>query len=133
MASSPGDWYQSLPPVCKAWGTACMASAVASQLGMIDLSMFHWSLPLVIKKFQIWRLVTNFCFLGRFSFPFVVRMMMMCVPSRPVPSRPERRRPTASATGTDDVGPSIPEIYLFLTSHVWSRASFVHPSIGFNI
>jgi Derlin-2/3 len=76
--------------------------------------MFHWSLPLVIKKFQIWRLVTNFCFLGRFSFPFVVRMMMMCVPSRPVPSRPERRRPTASATGTDDVGPSIPEIYLFL-------------------
>ena len=35
--------------------------------------------PLVFKRFQIWRLLTNFCFLGGFSFPFVMRVMMMCV------------------------------------------------------
>lgn len=44
--------------------------------------------PLVFKKFHIWRLFTNFCFLGGFSFPFVIRVLMMCVRHQPLALRP---------------------------------------------
>ena len=77
--ASPGEWYNSLPPVCRTWGTACVLTTVGVQLGVIDLRSIYPDYPLVFKRFQIWRLLTNFCFLGGFSFPFVMRVMMMCV------------------------------------------------------
>ena len=77
--ASPGEWYNSLPPVCRTWGTACVLTTVGVQLGVVDLRSIYLDFPLVFKRFQIWRLLTNFCFLGGFSFPFVMRVMMMCV------------------------------------------------------
>ena len=78
-AASPSDWYNSLPPVCKAWGTACFACTLFSQFGLVDLRNLYLDWALVSSKFHVWRLLTNFCFLGKFSFPFLMRMMMMCV------------------------------------------------------
>lgn len=79
MSQSPGDWYTSLPPVCRAWGTACVLTTVGVQLGVLDLRSLYLDFPAVFRKFQIWRLLTNFCFVGGFGFPFVMRMMMMYV------------------------------------------------------
>lgn len=79
MSQSPGDWYKSLPPVCRAWGTACVLTTVGVQLGVLDLRTLYLDFPSVFKRFQIWRLLTNFCFVGGFGFPFVMRMMMMYV------------------------------------------------------
>ena len=76
-AASPSDWYNSLPPVSKAWGTACFACTLLSQFGLVDLRNLYLNWALVKGKFQVWRLLTNFCFLGKFSFPFLMRMMMM--------------------------------------------------------
>ena len=76
-AASPSDWYNSLPPVCKAWGTACFACTLFSQFGLVDLRNLYLDWALVSSKFHVWRLLTNFCFLGKFSFPFLMRMMMM--------------------------------------------------------
>ena len=76
-AASPSDWYNSLPPVCKAWGTACFACTLFSQFGLVDLRNLYLNWALVSGKFQVWRLLTNFCFLGKFSFPFLMRIMMM--------------------------------------------------------
>lgn len=87
--TSPGEWYNSLPPVCRTWGTACVLTTVGVQLGVLDLRSLYLDYPLVFKRFQIWRLLTNFTFLGPFGFPFVMRMMMMCVP--PAPSHDPRR------------------------------------------
>lgn len=89
--SSPGEWYQSLPPVCKVWGTACVLTTIGVQLSVIDPRSIYLDYPFVFKKFQIWRLLTNFCFLGGFSFPFVIRIMMMCVRHRRFPARLKRR------------------------------------------
>lgn len=75
--SSPGEWYQSLPPVSKFWGTACVLTTIAVQMSLVDVRVLYLDWPFVFKKFQIWRLFTNFCFLGGFSFPFVMRVMMM--------------------------------------------------------
>ena len=88
--ASPGEWYNSLPPVCRTWGTACVLTTVGVQLGVIDLRSIYLDYPLVFKRFQIWRLLTNFCFLGGFSFPFVMRVMMMCVARATARARPAR-------------------------------------------
>lgn len=120
--SSPGDWYQSLPPVCKAWGTACVLCTVGVQLKLINPYDIYLDYPMVFKKFQIWRLVTNFCFLGPFSFPFVIRVMMMCVavegamvpPATPRRHRRSRRR---TVRRRSDV--------VFAAKHI----SYAHPSV----
>jgi Derlin-2/3 len=56
-----------------------MLTTVGVQFGLVAAQALYLDYPLVINKFQIWRTLTNFCFLGPFSFPFVMRIMMMCV------------------------------------------------------
>ena len=102
MSQSPGDWYKSLPPVCRAWGTACVLTTVGVQLGVLDLRALYLDFPSVFKRFQIWRLLTNFCFVGGFGFPFVMRIMMMCVsPSLCRARRPPRARTRRSRVSTE--------------------------------
>lgn len=78
-----GDWYASLPPITKTWGTACVATTVLVQFGMISpfkIAIFWRS---VIYHFEIWRLLTPFLFIGGFGLPFVMNLMILvtyCVP-----------------------------------------------------
>ncbi|XP_020097075.1 derlin-1 [Ananas comosus] len=75
--STPAEYYKSLPPVSKAYGTICVLTTAAYQLGL--LSPLHIALipELVFKHFQIWRLFTNFFFLGKFSINFGIRLLMI--------------------------------------------------------
>ncbi|XP_072965188.1 derlin-1 [Typha angustifolia] len=75
--SSPREYYNSLPPVSKAYGTACLLTTTACQLGL--LSQLHIALlyELVFQRFQIWRLFANFFFLGKFSINFGIRLLMI--------------------------------------------------------
>jgi Derlin-2/3 len=49
---------------------------VATQFGFINPRVLLWSWP-AVKRFQIWRIITTFTFFGRFSFPFLMQMMML--------------------------------------------------------
>ncbi|KAK3447373.1 hypothetical protein EUGRSUZ_A02914 [Eucalyptus grandis] len=75
--STPGDYYRSLPPVSKTYGVACLMTTAALYLGLYN----HWTIALeyelVFKRFQVWRLITNFFFLGPFSFPFAFRLIII--------------------------------------------------------
>ncbi|XP_022749867.1 derlin-1-like isoform X1 [Durio zibethinus] len=75
--SSPSEFYNSLPPISKAYGTACLLATTAFQLGLYDV--FHIALiyKYVFKYFQVWRLITNFFFLGKFSINFGIRLLMI--------------------------------------------------------
>ncbi|XVE70518.1 hypothetical protein DITRI_Ditri10aG0078800 [Diplodiscus trichospermus] len=75
--SSPAEFYNSLPPISKAYGTACLLATTAFQLGLYDV--YHIALihELVFKHFQVWRLITNFFFLGNFSINFGIRLLMI--------------------------------------------------------
>ncbi|KAL3688408.1 hypothetical protein R1sor_014717 [Riccia sorocarpa] len=75
--SSPAEFYHSLPPISKIYGTACFAFTVAFQLGLLNPGWLYLDYPLVIRKLQIWRLLTNFFFLGPFSMHFGMRMLMI--------------------------------------------------------
>eukprot|EP00455_Lapot_gusevi_P050054 TRINITY_DN7202_c0_g2_i1.p1 TRINITY_DN7202_c0_g2~~TRINITY_DN7202_c0_g2_i1.p1 ORF type:complete len:228 (+),score=36.58 TRINITY_DN7202_c0_g2_i1:70-753(+) len=71
------EWYQTLPPVTRTYLSLAVATSALATFGI--LSPFHLFLDfdLVFKKFQIWRLVTNFLFFGTFSLPFVFQMFIL--------------------------------------------------------
>ncbi|OVA04667.1 Derlin [Macleaya cordata] len=76
--STPGEYYRSLPPVSKAYGVFCLMTTTAYYLGLYDpWDSISLSYQLVLKRFQLWRLVTNFFFLGPFSVRFAVRLIMI--------------------------------------------------------
>eukprot|EP00246_Nothoceros_aenigmaticus_P003315 TRINITY_DN14380_c0_g1_i1.p1 TRINITY_DN14380_c0_g1~~TRINITY_DN14380_c0_g1_i1.p1 ORF type:complete len:244 (+),score=18.27 TRINITY_DN14380_c0_g1_i1:182-913(+) len=75
--SSLSDWYHSLPPVSRTYATICVLTTVASQLGLLHQ---HWLLldkALIFKNLQVWRLVTNFFYLGPFSMSFGMQILMI--------------------------------------------------------
>ncbi|XP_009798903.1 derlin-1 [Nicotiana tabacum] len=75
--SSPAEFYKSLPPVSKAYGTACLVLTTACQLGLFDLVDIALLYELVFSHFQVWRLITNFFFLGKFSINFGIRLLVI--------------------------------------------------------
>ncbi|XP_057752463.1 derlin-1-like isoform X2 [Arachis stenosperma] len=75
--STPADYYRSLPPVSKTYGVLCLMTSAAYYLQLYDAKNIALFYGLVFKRLQIWRLITNFFFLGPFSFPFAIRLIMI--------------------------------------------------------
>ncbi|GAB2219705.1 hypothetical protein Droror1_Dr00007342 [Drosera rotundifolia] len=75
--STPAEWYHSLPPITKAYGTACFLFTAALKLGLYDPRQITLVYSLVFKRLQVWRLFTNFFFLGPFSLNFGIRLLMI--------------------------------------------------------
>ena len=53
FGGSPQAWYASLPPITKLYGTACVATTVATMLGLVSPMqlILHW--PAVIGRLQV--------------------------------------------------------------------------------
>lgn len=75
--STPLEYYHSLPPVSKVYGVSCLMTTAAYYLQLYDSDNIALIYSLVIKKFQVWRLITNFFFLGPFSFRFAFRLIII--------------------------------------------------------
>ncbi|MCO5562694.1 hypothetical protein L7F22_016324 [Adiantum nelumboides] len=75
--SSPADYYKSLPPVSKAYGTICFLTTLGYQLGLVNVYLLLMDYEKVLYQLQVWRLLTNFLFLGPFSINFGIRLLMI--------------------------------------------------------
>lgn len=75
--TTPQEWYYSIPPVTRTLLTACVVTTCAVSMGMVNPMMLPLIWPLVWNKFQIWRLITNFFFLGKFSLGFVFQCYIL--------------------------------------------------------
>jgi Derlin-2/3 len=51
--SSPGDWYASLPPISKLFGTSCVMTTVLVTLGLLNPRLLVLNYELVLFKFQV--------------------------------------------------------------------------------
>ncbi|XVF34944.1 hypothetical protein REPUB_Repub18cG0101900 [Reevesia pubescens] len=58
--SSPAEFFNSLPPISKAYGTACLLATTAIQLGLYDVSHIALIYKYVFKHFQMISLCMNF-------------------------------------------------------------------------
>lgn len=70
-------YYNSLPPISKAYGTLCFFTTVLCQLHILSPNFLVLYYPFVFKNFEIWRLFTSFFFLGKFSINFGIRLLMI--------------------------------------------------------
>ena len=82
MPESPEEWYRSLPKVTRGWLTLSFATTVAVQLELLSPMALHLSFEHLTHKFELWRLLTNFCFFGKFGFPFVFALFFLIRYSR---------------------------------------------------
>ncbi|KAF6164227.1 hypothetical protein GIB67_010197 [Kingdonia uniflora] len=72
-----GGFYNSLPPISKAYGTACLLATTALQFELYNPENVALVYSLVFTRFQVWRLFLNFFVLGKFSINFGIRLLMI--------------------------------------------------------
>ncbi|XP_071734324.1 derlin-1-like [Rutidosis leptorrhynchoides] len=75
--STPMQYYNSIPPVSKKYATICLLTSLGCHLQLYHPSILALYYDDVFKQFQIWRLITNFFFIGYFSFTFAFRLLII--------------------------------------------------------
>ena len=82
MASTPEDWFRQLPKVTKAYMVGALATTVAVQFLGVSFLNLHWDPTQTVTRFQFWRPLTAFLFLGNFSLSFLFTMFILCAARR---------------------------------------------------
>ncbi|DBA00351.1 TPA: hypothetical protein N0F65_000536, partial [Lagenidium giganteum] len=77
MAQTLEGWYYGMPPITRFYLTMCFLTTALSSLGFVTPRSFYLDFDLVWERFQIWRLTTCFMFLGKFSFNFLMQLMIL--------------------------------------------------------
>lgn len=73
----PEEWFRSLPPVTKFWFGSTMALTLAVNFGMVSPYKVPWIWESFKSNFEIWRVITPFCYLGDFSFATLFGLYML--------------------------------------------------------
>ncbi|XP_030631967.1 derlin-3 isoform X2 [Chanos chanos] len=76
MAYSVTQEYLQIPPVTRAYTTACVLTT-AAQLEFITPFQLYFNPELILKRYQLWRLITNFLFFGPLGFSFLFNMIFL--------------------------------------------------------
>lgn len=75
--TTPGEWYASLPPICKTWGTTLLGMSLLTNFNLASPGMLILSFPLVFSKFQVWRLLTCFLWPGPLGINTLFKILMI--------------------------------------------------------
>ncbi|XP_068633068.1 derlin-2 [Battus philenor] len=67
--------YMLVPPVTRAYTTACVITTLAVQLDLVSPFRLYFNPNLILKGFQLWRLLTTFLFFGNLGFNFFFNMI----------------------------------------------------------
>lgn len=67
--------YLEMPPVTRAYTTACVMTTLAVQLELVSPFQLYYNPTLIMKNWQLWRLVTTFLFFGTVGFNFLFNMI----------------------------------------------------------
>ncbi|KAK2838103.1 hypothetical protein Q5P01_015315 [Channa striata] len=77
MAHSFTQDYLQIPVVTRAYTTACVLTTAAVQLQVITPFQLNFNPDLIIRRCQIWRLITSFLFFGSLGFSFVFNIVFL--------------------------------------------------------
>uniref|UniRef100_A0A8D1VD84 Derlin n=1 Tax=Sus scrofa TaxID=9823 RepID=A0A8D1VD84_PIG len=69
--------FLQVPAVTRTYTTACVLTTAAVQLEFLSPFQLYFNPHLVFRKFQVWRLVTNFLFFGPLGFSFFFNMLFV--------------------------------------------------------
>jgi len=62
--------YLEMPPVTRTYTTICVLTTLAVQLDFITPFHLYFNWHLIIREYQIWRILTSFCYFGSIGFTF---------------------------------------------------------------
>ncbi|KAL4420836.1 hypothetical protein ABPG75_010492 [Micractinium tetrahymenae] len=72
------DWYHALPPITRAVLTVYLATGLAAWAGVLPLKYLSHDWRLEFKRVpELWRLLTNFTFLGRPSIIWLIQLIWL--------------------------------------------------------
>lgn len=74
--NGPLDFYWTIPPVTRTHATAVILSTIVERFGILAYPQFSllWR---SVFKFELWRLITTFTFLGPFSFNWLFEFIWL--------------------------------------------------------
>jgi Der1-like family len=69
--NGPTQWFQSLPIITQYWFGATVVLTLAGNFKVIDMMQFIWDWPSIRTNFELWRMLTCFCYAGPFELTTV--------------------------------------------------------------
>mmetsp|Transcript_9459 Transcript_9459/g.18226 ORF Transcript_9459/g.18226 Transcript_9459/m.18226 type:complete len:228 (+) Transcript_9459:5054-5737(+) len=76
--SSIEDWFKSLPPFTRYYLVGALATTTLATFGILDLYLIYYDLERILGHFEVWRLLSNFLFFGKFGMGFFFSLVMLC-------------------------------------------------------
>lgn len=67
--------FMQVPPVTRAYVATCVLTTLAIQLDIVTPYQLYFNPELIFKNFQIWRIITNFCYFGPIGFNFLFNIL----------------------------------------------------------
>ena len=77
MNADPLEWYLEIPIVSRTYLTASFITTAACALELVSPFSLYFNFKLIFHEGEVWRLITNFLFFGKFSLEFVFHMYFL--------------------------------------------------------
>jgi len=71
------DWYLEIPIITRVYLTTSVVTTAACALELVSPFSLYFNAQLVVYKFQVWRLLTNFFFFGALGLDFLFHMFFL--------------------------------------------------------
>jgi len=77
MPSNFEEWFNSIPRVTRSLLVTMLIVTVAGNFHILPIDYLYLSFEKVFFNFQIWRIVSNFFFLGKLDFGFLIELVFV--------------------------------------------------------
>ncbi|XP_064612393.1 derlin-2-like [Liolophura sinensis] len=67
--------YMQMPPVTRAYTTACVLTTLSVQLDIITPFQLYFNPHLIFRQYEVWRLLTTFMYFGPIGFNFLFNII----------------------------------------------------------
>jgi len=74
---TPEEWFKGIPVITRGYFVVAFGTTVLFMLGYVSPMQIAWVPEMVTQKFELWRLMTNFFFFGKFSMGFVFSLYIL--------------------------------------------------------
>ncbi|CAN6690102.1 unnamed protein product [Malus baccata var. baccata] len=77
MAQAVEEWYKQMPVITRSYLTAAVLTNIGCTLDIISPHNLYLNPNLVVKQYQLWRLVTNFLYFRKMDLDFMFHMFFL--------------------------------------------------------
>eukprot|EP00736_Rhodelphis_marinus_P011526 Rmarinus@m.1150 len=77
MVNTLEEWFQEMPVVTRAYLSLAVLTTLAATLDFVSAFDLYFNWNLITNKLELWRLVTNFLYFGRFDIDFFFHMFFL--------------------------------------------------------